>query len=133
MPPSAAPFVQRLEGLDLSIEKGTERTTDRYRYHVFFLGQLIESARSLPKAQAVFRRLRDENGWQPPPREQLSPEEKLERHRAAIDRLDHLEYWGRRTSSAAAGDPSGASVRPVSSPRPGTQTARAWKNACVAF
>jgi hypothetical protein len=105
VPPSAAPFVQRLEGLDLSIEKATERTPDRHRYHVFLEETLVDSFRGLPAAQERFRKLRDESGWKPPDREQLTAEEKLRRQQAAKDRLDYLEYWGTSHQFRGGGKP----------------------------
>ena len=92
--PRVEPFLQRLEGFDLSIERATDRSPDRRRYHVFLDGRLVDWFRSLRDAPDSFRRLRDESGWVAPDRAQLSPAERLERQRADTERLDYLEYWG---------------------------------------
>ncbi len=59
-------YVQRLEGLDLTIERATARTPDKRRYHVFLNGELKGSHVRLAAAQAEFKHLRDAAGWQPP-------------------------------------------------------------------
>ena len=105
MPPNPAPYIQRLAGSDLTIEKGTERTPDRFRYHVMRGGAIVASYRGLPQAQALFRQLRDELGWRPPPVEAFSPEERMRREKAAQDRLDYLEYWGSSHKFKGAGRP----------------------------
>lgn len=102
---AAGPYVQRLDGLDLTIEKATERTPDRSRYHVFEDGRLIESFRSLASAQELFRRLRDDRGWVPRERLDLDPEEQMRRQKEAQDRLDYLEYWGTSHKHRGGGKP----------------------------
>jgi hypothetical protein len=89
----AEPFVQRIAGLNLTIEQATERTPDRTKFHVFHDGELVGSHRKLPAAQVQFKELRDASGWQPPPKEELTTEELLIREREAHQRLAHMEYW----------------------------------------
>lgn len=84
--PDATPYTQRIAGLDLAIEKGTERTPDKHRYHVILNGELVATFRSLPQAQAEFKRLRDESGWKPPERA-VDP--------AEVRRRQQQERWSR--------------------------------------
>jgi hypothetical protein len=105
MPPSDKPFVQRLDGTDLSIEKATDRTPDRSRYHVFRGADIVGAFRSLPPALALFRELRDESGWTPPNPPKLTTEEQARREREAQDRLDYLEYWGTSHRFRGGGKP----------------------------
>lgn len=105
MPRPAGPYVQRLEGLDLSIERATHRTPDDQRYHVLRGATVVGSFRSLGAAQRSFRELRDASGWEPTPREELSPDERLRREKAAKDRLDYLDYWGSSHQFRGGGRP----------------------------
>lgn len=86
-------FVQRIEGLDLTIEQATERTPDSTRFHVFHDGQLVGSHKKLEAAQTQFKQIRDASGWRPPPRPELTPEEMMIREREMQQRAAHLEYW----------------------------------------
>lgn len=99
------PYKQMLPGLDLTIEKATERTPDSRDYHVILGGRIVASHRRLPAAQEVFRRLRDESGWTPPERVELSPEEKLVRDRELTQRTAHLEYWSQAHKFSRGGRP----------------------------
>lgn len=99
------PFVQRLDGVDLTIEQGTDRAPDRRKFHVFLDGQLEGSFASLPGATTLFRQLRDQSGWEPPAPPALSSEDQLTRERAARDRLAYLEYWGTSHQFRGGGKP----------------------------
>jgi hypothetical protein len=88
-------YVQSLPGLDLTIERATDRTPDVVRYHVYRGGELVESYRRLPEAQARFRQLRDESGWQPPRLEHLDAEERMRREADARGRSAQIEHWHR--------------------------------------
>lgn len=106
MPPRRAiPFVQRLEGLDLTVERATDRTPDRSRYHVLYRAKIVGSFRTLPEASALFRELRDGSGWSPPETQEVSGEERLRREREAKDRLDYLDYWGSSHQFKGGGRP----------------------------
>jgi hypothetical protein len=98
-------YIQRLDGLDLRIEKATDRAPDDDRYHVFRDGELLNSFRSLTQAQALFRQLRDDSGWRPPERADLTPKEKLGREKLARDRLHYLDYWGSSHKFRGGGRP----------------------------
>lgn len=89
-------YLQRLDGLDLTIERATQRTPDKTRYHVYRGPELLESYRRLPDAQARFRELREASGWRPPiPQAALTPEERLQRARQAQERSAQVEHWHR--------------------------------------
>jgi hypothetical protein len=89
----AVGYLQKLEGLDLTIEQATQRTPDKRLFHVFLNGELAGSSQKLSDAQKRFRRLRDQSGWQPPSKPELTPEEMLVREREMQQRVAHLEYW----------------------------------------
>jgi hypothetical protein len=89
----ADPFIQRIDGLDLTIEQATERTPDKSKFHVYSDGELVGSHKTLGAAQKQFKELRDASGWTPPQKEDLSPQEMLVREREMHQRLAHLEYW----------------------------------------
>ena len=91
-------YRQTLEGLELSIERDTERTPDRSRYHVFRKAELVDSYRRLSDAQARFKLLRDESGWQPPNDAQREGSEQLRREAEAQERLRQAEHWHRTSS-----------------------------------
>jgi hypothetical protein len=99
------PFVQSLAGLDLTIEQATERTPDRKGFHVFRNGELAGSHKTLLAAQGQFRKLRDESGWAPPAKPELTPEEMLVREREAHQRVAHLEYWSTSHKFRGGGRP----------------------------
>lgn len=105
MSPSPTSYVQRLPGVELTIEKATGRTPDTLHYHVFQGNQIVGSFRGLPRAQELFRELRDASGWTPPKAEDLPPEERLLREKAAKDRLDYLEYWSSSHQFRGGGRP----------------------------
>jgi hypothetical protein len=85
------PYKQTLPGLDLTIEKATERTPDTRRYHLFLDGEIVASYRKLHAAQDEFRRLRDQSGWKPPEKAELPSEEKLARDRELMQHTAHME------------------------------------------
>lgn len=87
------PYVQSLTGINLTIEQATERTPTQTGFHVFYNGELVGSHKKLAAAQEQFKKLRDESGWKPPPKVELTPEEMLIREREAHQRVAHLEYW----------------------------------------
>jgi hypothetical protein len=99
------PYMQRLPGIDLTIERATERTPDRVSFHVFYKGKLVGTHRKLPAAQLQFRQLRDESGWKPRPKPELTPEEMLIREREQHQRLAHLEYWSKSHQFRGGGRP----------------------------
>lgn len=101
----ADPFVQRIAGLDLTIEQATERTPDKRSFHVFYNGDLVGSHKRLPAAQQQFKKLRDESGWKPPEKPELSPTEMMIREREAHQRLAHFEYWSNSASFRGGGRP----------------------------
>jgi hypothetical protein len=85
-------YSQRLDAIGLTIERATDRTPDTRQFHVFYGDELQGSFKKLPEAQKLFRRLKEESGWKPPPKEELTPEEMLVREREAHQRVAHLEY-----------------------------------------
>jgi hypothetical protein len=87
------PFVQRIAGLDLTIEQATDRTPTKSGFHVFHNGELVGSHKKLQEAQIQFKKLRNESGWTPPEKPDLTSEEMLIREREAHQRIAHLEYW----------------------------------------
>ena len=87
------PYVQRLAGIDLTIEQATGRTPDDKLFHVFYNGELVGSHKRLPRAQEQFKKLRDESGWEPPPKPDLTPEEMLVREREMHQRVARMEHW----------------------------------------
>lgn len=99
------PFVQRLEGLDLTIEQATDRTPDVRGFHVFLDGELVGSHKTLKGAQEQFRKLRDESGWTPPAKAELTPTEMMIKEREAHQRLAHFEYWSNSASFRGGGRP----------------------------
>jgi hypothetical protein len=99
------PFVQRLPGIDLTIEQATERAPDKSGFHVFHKGELVGSHKKLQPAQAQFKQLRDESGWAPPPKPELTAEEMLVREREAYQRVAHLEYWSSSHKFRGGGRP----------------------------
>jgi len=104
-PAVAEPYVQSLVGIDLTIEQATERTPDQRGFHVFYNGELVGSHKRLPSAQEQFRKIRDESGWKPPPKPELSSEEMLIREREAHQRIAHLEYWSSSHNFRGGGRP----------------------------
>jgi hypothetical protein len=102
---SDEPFIQCLDGLDLTIEKATPRTPDRRQFHVFYDGQLVGSFGTLAAARLAFLKLRDESGWTPPSRRELTAEERLEREMRARDRLTYLDYWASSHKFRGGGRP----------------------------
>lgn len=86
-------YVQRLDGLDLSIERSTGRTPDTNKYHVFQDGSLVESFKRLNDAQQLFRALRDASDWEPPPKAEIDAGERLRAEHEANYRLKYAEYW----------------------------------------
>jgi hypothetical protein len=68
----ADPYVQRLAGIELTIEQATERTPDEKLFHVFYNGELVGSHKRLAVAQKQFKKIRGESGWQRPPKSELS-------------------------------------------------------------
>lgn len=101
----ADPFVQRIAGIDLTIEQATARAPDKKRFHIFHNGELVGSHKTLPAAQAQFRKVRDESGWTPPPKPELSPEEMMLREREMHQRVAHLEYWATSHKFRGGGRP----------------------------
>jgi hypothetical protein len=101
----AVGYLQKLEGLDLTIEQATQRTPDKRLFHVFLNGELAGSSQKLSDAQKRFRRLRDQSGWQPPPKAELTPEEMLVREREMQQRAAHLEYWATSHKFGGGGRP----------------------------
>ncbi len=98
-------YKQQLAGLNLTIERATDRTPDRRQFHVFYNDELKGSFKKLPEAQRLFARLRDESGWKPPEKEKLSPEEQLVREREMHQRVAHLEYWSQSHKFRGGGRP----------------------------
>lgn len=101
----AEPFVQRLAGIDLTIEQATERTPDKTKFHVFYNGELVGSHGKLPAAQAQFKKIRDDSGWTPPPKPEYTAEEMMIREREAHQRIAHLEYWATSHKFRGGGRP----------------------------
>ena len=99
------PYVQRLTGLDLAVEQATERTPDKTKYHVFYDGELVGTHKTLRAAQVQFKKLRDESGWRPPSKPELTPEEMLTREREMHQRVAHLEYWASSHKFRSGGRP----------------------------
>jgi hypothetical protein len=99
------PFVQRIAGLDLTIEQATARTPDKKQFHVFRDGELVGSHKKLADAQAQFKKLRDESGWSPPPKPELTAQEMMVREREMHQRLAHFEYWSNAGSFRGGGRP----------------------------
>ncbi len=98
-------YVQRLDAIDLAIERDSERAPDNQQYHVFLGDQLQGSFRKLPEAQKLFARLREESGWKPPEREELPLSERLAREREFHQRTAHLEYWSSSHKYRGGGRP----------------------------
>lgn len=98
-------YVQRLDAIELAIERDTKRTPDTSHYHVFLGDELKGSFRKLPDAQKLFARLRDESDWKPPEREELSLSEQLTREREMHQRTAHLEYWATSHKFRGGGRP----------------------------
>jgi hypothetical protein len=82
--------MQRIDGLELTIEQATDRTPDEKLFHVFYNGELVGLHKRLPAAQEQFKKLRDESGWQPPAKEELTPAERMARE--MHQRVAHMEY-----------------------------------------
>ncbi len=99
------PYVQRLPGIDLTIEQATDRTPDAKRFHVFHNGELVGSHKTMQMAQMQFKTIRDESGWKPPPKVQLTAEEMLIRERETHQRLAHMEYWSTSHKFRGGGRP----------------------------
>lgn len=97
--------MQRLVGIDLTIEQATDRTPDVKLFHVFYHGESVGSHKRLADAQEQFKKIRDESGWQPPPKPDLTPEEMLIREREMHQRLAHLEYWSASHKFRGGGRP----------------------------
>jgi hypothetical protein len=98
-------YTQRLEAIELTIEKATERTPDTKQFHVFLGDELKGSFKKLPEAQKLFARLKEESGWKPPPREQLSLQEQLSRERELHQRTAYMEYWSSSHKFRGGGRP----------------------------
>lgn len=98
-------YTQRLAGINLTIERATERTPDAKQFHVFYDDELKGSFRKLPEAQKLFVRLRDESGWKPPQQEELTTAEKLAREREMHQRAAHMEYWATSHKFRGGGRP----------------------------
>lgn len=101
----ADPYVQSLPGIELTIEQATDRTPDAKLFHIFHDGELVGSHRKLANAQEQFKALRDESGWKPPAKPELTPEEMIIRERETHQRLAHLEYWGNSHKFRGGGKP----------------------------
>ena len=99
------PYVQRIEGLNLTIERATERTPDKSNFHVFYNGELFGSHKKLAAAQGQFKKLRDKSGWKPKPREELPPGEMLARERELQQRTAYMEYWSQAHRFRGGGRP----------------------------
>src|SRR4051812_21155044 len=99
------PYVQSIEGLDLTIEQATERTPDQRQFHVFYNGELVGSHKRLAGAQEQYKKLRDESGWEPPPKPEYTTEEMLIREREMHQRLAHMEYWSSSHKHRGGGRP----------------------------
>jgi hypothetical protein len=98
-------YIQRLDAIGLAIERATDRTPDANQYHVFKGDELLGSFRRLPDAQKLFARLRDESGWKPPPKAELSPQEVLARERELHQRTAYMEYWSQSHRFRGGGRP----------------------------
>jgi hypothetical protein len=98
-------YKQQIQGLDLTIERATERTPDSKQFHVFFNGEVRGSFRKLDQAQKLFVRLRDESGWKAPANEKRSPEEQLIFEREMHQRMAHMEYWSNSHKFRGGGKP----------------------------
>ena len=99
-------YVQQLEGLDLTIERATERTPDSRQYHVFHNGDLVGSHKKLPQAQNQFKKIRDESSWTPPERKgDLTVAEKLARDRELHQRTVQRVYWSQSHRFRGGGRP----------------------------
>lgn len=94
-----------MPGLDLTIERATERTPDTRNFHLFLNGELVESFKKLDAAQREFRRMRDESGWKPEPKPELSAAEKLARDRELTQRTAYMEYWSQSHKFRGGGRP----------------------------
>jgi hypothetical protein len=101
----ADPYVQSIAGIALTIEQATDRTPDQRDFHVFYNGELVGSYKRLPAAQVQFKKIRDESGWQPPPKLELTAEEMMTREREMHQRAAHLEYWATSHKFRGGGRP----------------------------
>ncbi|MGH9322916.1 MAG: hypothetical protein ACRD3V_23900 [Vicinamibacteria bacterium] len=98
-------YTQRLPGIELSIERGTERTPDASGFHVFQDDEIVGSFRKLADAQKLFVRLRDESGWKPPERSESVAAEVIARDRELSDRMAYIEYWSSSHKFRVGGRP----------------------------
>lgn len=101
----ADPFIQRLVDTGITIEQATERAPDRTRFHVYEGERLVGSFKRLADAQIEFRRLRDESGWTPPTKPELTPEEMLVFDREMLQRNAYMEYWSNSHKFRGGGRP----------------------------
>lgn len=98
-------YKQQIQGLDLTIEKATERTPDSGQFHVFLHGEVKGSFKKLTQAQALFAELRQASGWKPPSPDKRSPEEQLMFEREMHQRMAHMEYWSNSHKFRGGGKP----------------------------
>lgn len=98
-------YVQRLPGVDVTLERATERTPDKTRYHVFDGDRLVASYKRVKDAQAVFREVALKRGWRPTEPTEKDAGDILAREKEARDRAAYEEYWGSATSYRRAGRP----------------------------
>lgn len=91
MKEQSGPYRQFIIGLNLSIERNTGLVPGDGRYYIVREGQVIQSFRSIKKAQERFQELVKESGYKPevtPVKPRSPSEERLERYFDAKD-----EYW----------------------------------------
>lgn len=91
--PASERYRQGLPGIDLYIERSTERVPADGWFHVLLCGEVLGSFRTLRSAQRCYRQQQDALGYLPPVCESPSADELLRREDLERDLLRSASYW----------------------------------------
>jgi len=87
-------FKMYYRGAPASLEQGTESVPDDGKYYLLLDGQIVNSFRSLKKAQEVYQQLLADIGFEPEAKEAKADGEEIRRReRHAVDYYRVSDYW----------------------------------------